>query len=235
MEELFYVGRATKTKLNAMYIDTIGKLATCKRVYLELKLGKFGGMIWDFANGIDNSFIPEQNYQHEIKSIGNSITAIHDINNFEEAKSVFYVLSESVASRLRDSNFKGRTISISLRDKNLKHFGTRQMKLSEATNTTDEIMYCVKKLLKNNYDFKVPLRSIGVSVSSLEKPKEHLQLSLFDNTKEVRQENLEQAIDNIRNKYGFDKIKRCSMLQHGDLTNFNPKDDHTIHPVSYFN
>lgn len=234
VEDLFYVGKATKRNLHKMYITTIGKLATCKRIYLELKLGKFGGMIWDFANGIDNSVVPLHDYESEIKSIGNSITTKYDLHNFEEAKAVFYVLSESIASRMRKKGITGYTVSIRLRDKNLHFLGTRQMKLDTAITTSNDIMECVKTLLKNNYDFDIPLRSIGVTVSSLEKDNQQLLLPLFNESENNRQESLEQVIDNIRKTYGFSKVKRCSMLVHDTLTDFNPQEDHTIHPVSYF-
>lgn len=234
VEDLFYVGKATKRKLHKMYIDTIGKLATCKRMYLELKLGKYGGMIWDFANGIDNSFVTSHDYEGEVKSIGNSITTKYDLHNFEEATAVFYVLSESIASRMREKGMTGYTVSISLRDQNLHFLGNRQMKLDRPITTSNDIMGCVKTLLKDNYDFHIPLRSIGVTVSSLEKDDQQLQLPLFDEFDNNRQESLEQAIDSIRSTYGFDKVKRCSLLVHDTVTNFNPKEDHTIHPVSYF-
>ena len=41
-------------------------------------------------------------------------------------------------------------------------------------------------------------------------------------------------IDQIRSHYGFNSVKRCSMLMDQTLTDFNPKGDHVIFPVSYF-
>ena len=45
---------------------------------------------------------------------------------------------------------------------------------------------------------------------------------------------LEVVIDQIRSHYGFNSVKRCSMLMDQTLTDFNPKGDHVIFPVSYF-
>ena len=41
-------------------------------------------------------------------------------------------------------------------------------------------------------------------------------------------------MDQIRSKFGFDKIKKCTLLVDKELTDFNPKGDHIIHPESWF-
>ena len=63
-----------------------------------------------------------------------------------------------------------------------------------------------------------------------------MQLSLFDDTAErlLVQEQLEKTIDKLRDRFGHDAITRASALLDPKLTGFNPKEDHTIHPYSYF-
>ena len=41
-------------------------------------------------------------------------------------------------------------------------------------------------------------------------------------------------MDEIRRRFGFYAVRRCSTLMDRPLTEFNPKEDHTIHPVGYF-
>ena len=48
------------------------------------------------------------------------------------------------------------------------------------------------------------------------------------------QEQIEKTIDMLRYRFGHDAIKRASALLDPKLTGFNPKEDHTIHPYSYF-
>lgn len=234
VEDLFYVGRATKEKLNQMNIFTVGALAQSDLAKIKRGLGKMGELIWGFANGYDVSQVALNGYCDPIKSVGNSITTPQDITNVNDAKLVFYVLCESVASRLRDAGFKGNVISISLRNKQLESF-TRQRKIEKATNLTKEIMRVVLDLLSENYSFLIPLRSVGVTVSKLEADREEVQLSFFDNEEErCIERKLEETVDQIRARFGFDKLKRCCMLENSDLTDFNPKGDHIIHPVSFF-
>ena len=63
VSELFSIGRRTLPKLNNLGIKTIGDLAHFDRNILIKKFGKQGNMIWEYANGIDNSEVkyePEQ-------------------------------------------------------------------------------------------------------------------------------------------------------------------------------
>ncbi|MBR3839865.1 MAG: DNA polymerase IV [Erysipelotrichales bacterium] len=231
--ELLYVGHATERKLKSHGIYTIGELANTPISFLRNKLGKMGVIINYFANGYDESEVTLCGDTDSVKSIGNSITTKRDINTFDEAIQVYYVLSESVASRARDINMVGSVISISARDVNLQSF-TRQMKIDNPTNVSEDIMKTVKLLVQNNIDFQVPLRSIGVSLSSLQSDNGYYQMNLFDDTDYTRSKVLEETMDSLRNKYGFECIKRCSMLLYEDLTTFNPKEDNIVHPVGFF-
>lgn len=234
VEDLFYVGSATKAKLEVMGIKTIGELVNVGVAALRNRFGKMGEVLWGFANGLDLSDVAHQEYSREVKSVGNSITAVRDIMNYEDAKIVFYVLSESVASRLKDNGLKGYVVSIGLRNKNLQWF-SRQHKRDIATNISEEIMETTLALLKDNYDFSIPLRSIGISVSMLVPDNHPSQMSLFiDEKKRDKAKKMDQTLDQIRNRFGHYSIQRACVLLDAKLTGFAPKEDHVIHPVSYF-
>lgn len=50
VEELFMVGRKSVPKLNRMGIYTIGDLAKTDKQTIIKTFGKFGNMIWEYAN-----------------------------------------------------------------------------------------------------------------------------------------------------------------------------------------
>ena len=234
VSDLFYVGRATKHKLAHYAIETIGQLAQLPKGWMKDRFGKMGELIWWFANGEDVSEVALISHQDPVKSVGNAITAPKDVCTYEEAKLVYYVLVESVASRLREQGLRGNVISITLRSTELSWF-SRQRKLTQATNIAAEIMPVVLTLLQENYDFTIPLRTIGVTVSGIEKDTGFTQLNLFVSEQErQRQRKLEETMDAVRERFGFAKIQRCSMLQDRHLTDFNPKEDHVVHPVGFF-
>ena len=62
VSELFMLGRKTIPKLYNMRIKTIGELAKTDKQLMIKKFGKHGLMMWEYANGIDNS---EVHYQYE--------------------------------------------------------------------------------------------------------------------------------------------------------------------------
>lgn len=232
--DLLYVGRATKAKLLAMGIETIGDLANFSRPLIEKKLGKMGLVIHMFANGEDCGEVDHVDYEHDPKSVGNGVTTKHDMSNFEDVKIVYTVLCESVATRLRRLDKRGRVIKVGLRSVDLSWI-SHQVKLSDATNISLEILDVVMCLVKECWDFKTSLRSINVTVSCLEKDSGAFQLNLFSDEKSrIEERKLDEAMEKIRERYGHEKVCRCNTLLDTELSDFNPITDHTIHPVGYF-
>ena len=77
VSDLFFVGRATATKLLSMGIRTIGELADADPVWLKKMLKKQGEIIWGFANGIDLSPVLAQPPAN--KGYGNSTTTPYEL------------------------------------------------------------------------------------------------------------------------------------------------------------
>ena len=88
---------------------------------------------------------------------------------------------------------------------------SHQTTLANATDLTDEIYKNAKRLFVESWKGE-PLRLIGVALTNL-KDESFEQLSLFeDNEKKERRRKLDATMDEIRRKYGNDKIKRASIM-----------------------
>ena len=234
VSELLYVGRSTQRKLNSRGVITIGDLANYPVEYLVSALGKWGEILSLFANGKDTAPVRKLNESSAVKSIGNGTTCPRDLLDNRDVKLVFTVLAESVAARLRDYGLKCTGVQIHLRDNKLYSI-TRQKKIKKPTYLSTDIIDAAMELLVNSYDWQNPLRSVGVRAIDLVTENTYMELSLFDdNEKIIEQENLAHTIDSLRKRFGHDSILRASCLLDTSLTGFNPKEDHTIHPVSYF-
>ena len=122
VSDLLYVGRSTNQKLLRFGIKTIGDLACADEKMLNSTLGKMGIILWSFANGYDDSPVKVENTHAPIKSVGNSTTTPRDLLTDEDVKIVIYMLSESVAARLRKNGFRCRVVEISVRDNELYSF-----------------------------------------------------------------------------------------------------------------
>ncbi len=229
--ELLYVGRATQRKLANRGIMTIGHLARSDLRELKLQLGVWGETLWRFANGLDVAAVRQSDDEQMVKSIGNSTTTPRDLMNEQDVRLIVYVLAESVAARMRRHGVKCRTVEISVRNTELQSF-ERQAKLSAPAQTSNEIAARAMELFAANYRWELPIRSLGVRGSDLVTADQHLQLDLFGGCK-IEDAAADKAVDDIRRRFGHNSIQRCSMLLDRQLSGFNPKDDHVIHPVGF--
>lgn len=231
-EDLLYVGSATRKKLNSLGIFTIGQIANTPVDILKKNLGKWGQMLHSFANGNDTSTVALYGETSPVKSIGNSTTSPRDLKDITDVKIIMGVLADSVARRMREQGLSCMLVSITVRDNSLCSF-TRQKKLLSYTDITSEILSTALALFKESYSWKKPIRSLGLSVSELTCKDSGTQLSLFeDNKKRLRQESLDKTTDALKNRFGNFIINPAVMLKDTTLSGFNPKADHTIHPVA---
>ena len=234
VSDLLYVGRSTNQKLARFGIKTIGDLAQTDEHLLMSHLGKMGGILWGFANGYDDSPVKMEHTHAPIKSIGNSTTTQRDLENDEDVKIILYILAESVAARLRDNGFKCRVVEISVRDNELYSF-TRQHKIDYATNITGEIATEAYRIFKENYNWRKPIRSVGVRGADLVNDNYWEQMDLFSSVEQrEKQMKLDDAVDTIRRRFGFYSVQRGLMYRDKILSSVNAKEDHTTHPIGYF-
>ena len=136
------------------------------------------------------------------------------VNN-ADVKAVMMMLCESVAQRLRRQGVKGKTVTIYVRDKDLKSF-TRQGQLAACSNVSAEILDEAMALFVQNYDWVKPVRSVGVSVSDF--GDDFLQFDLSGNAKRHEKlEKVEHTMDDIRRRFGDSAVLRASLLCKDDL------------------
>lgn len=79
VNKLFMVGSKTKQKLNSRGVYTIGELAKLDINYIKGWLNKPGLLVWNYANGRDNTTV--RTNTPLIKSLSNSTTTPNNIDN----------------------------------------------------------------------------------------------------------------------------------------------------------
>ena len=210
--DLYGIGKMTIPKLLKMNIKTIGDLAQSDKKYIIRKFGKYGNMIWDHANGIDNSPVEERNQPP--KSIGNQETLPRDLYTKEEIEKVLAQIAEEVTFRLRKYNLLGTVISVNLRTNKFEDY-SHQKKLLNPTSNTKEVIIAAKEVLKE-MELKGPIRQVGLKLDKLTSSEEY-QISLFDNDSNNISHNkldkLDRTLDELKEKYGYTKITRGSSLK----------------------
>jgi DNA polymerase-4 len=238
VEELLYVGRATKSKLNWINVFTIGDLANVNYDLLRLSLGKAAaGVLQAFARGEDKSMVAPTEFESPVKSVGNSTTCPRDLVSDDDVRIMFYVLAESVGARLMELGLSAMTVEFSYVTKDMTVAATRQKKLEIPTNISGEIANAAFKLFKEHYShWPWPLRKVGVRGSTLVKMDAPRQFSLWENPERIlKNENLERAINMLRARYGNKIVQRAIMYTDPKLSSVDAKRDNLIHPVGVFN
>lgn len=209
VENLLYVGKSTLEKLNKYNIYTIGDLAGTSEEFLIEKFGKWGETLSKYARGDDDSPVKKYGEEEEAKSIGNSVTPYRDLKTIEDVKNVLAYLCESVSERaLRYGAGKARTVTLSVRDNALVWI-TRQAKLPYPSLLSGDIFSAAVELFKKNYDFRRPIRSIGVTLSDFMGEGEGEQLAIGQDVKKYEKRlELEKKVNALREKYGKNSVRR---------------------------
>jgi DNA polymerase-4 len=210
IDELFMVGRATSRKLLARNIKTIGDLAHSDPHLLRISLKSHGTLIWNYANGIENSRVKPSG-SIKVKGMGNSTTLPFDVEDRKEAQLVLLSLVETVATRLRHSQYCAQLIAISFRTDEFLTY-SHQKKNSHTTDCTNEIWEIACQLFDELWKGQ-PLRHMGVRVSELCR-NDFVQLSLFGRDYE-KERKVDHAVDVIRERFGANSIIRSSYLHSG--------------------
>ncbi|MEG2687141.1 MAG: DNA polymerase IV [Christensenellaceae bacterium] len=214
VRELLYVGRSTEQKLRRRSIMTIGDLANAQPQYLQKFLGKWGYMLWNYANGYDTSAVEDAAYHRKIKSIGNSTTTPRDLLTVEDVRSVVQTLSENVAMRLKKYKLKCMCVQVYVRAGTLERMN-RQRVLHQPTDLSADLASVAMQLFSEHYSLeKCPVRSVGVRAINLVSIDEK-QLNIFEDLKKIE---VECAVESLRRRFGENAVVRANVLQNQDLS-----------------
>ena len=209
VRDLLFLGKASEKKLVQNGIRTIGDLARANEKEIQMLLGeKAGHQLYLSANGIDDSPVKAQ--REEAKGISVETTFDEDIVSYEQIFPILLSQCDIVAARMRREGKKCNCVAVSFRTLEFKN-KSHQRKLDNPTDVTNEIYQNVRQLFQESWEGQ-PLRLIGVALTGLTEDS-FIQMSLFEDPKKrEQQKKLDEAMDNIRKKFGNDKIGRASTM-----------------------
>ncbi len=213
VSDLLYVGPATARKLAAWGIRTIGDLASADPQQLRYKLGKNGVMLWRFANGTDSAAVMPNGYAAPIKSVGHGVTCVRDLTSDYEVWQVLYELSQDVGHRLRAHGIAARAVQIFVRDRDLGWYQW-QMPLPCPSQSPYEITQAGYALFREHYRWPKPVRALTIRGINPEDENAPVQTDLFsDYLRREKQRRLDDAVDDIRRRFGYRSIYPASLQQ----------------------
>ncbi len=206
---LWGVGEKSRQKMG---INTIGELAQMSPEVLERTMGSHARIYWELAHGIDKR---EVEIYRKRKSVGREITFQNDIDDYMELETVLLDLAGQVSRRLRRQLIGARTFTLKLRYKNFKTL-TRRITLPMASNSEDTIYHAIKKIFYKVFHDGDSIRLLGLYASSLEDSPGVVQGELFAPAQDKRNETLDHALDQIRDRFGEKIITKASLLKRPD-------------------
>ena len=212
VSELLYVGPATKRKLTLLSCYTIGDLANADPRLIQQKLGKNGLMLYQFANGTDGARVMPSEYVPPVKSVGHGVTCVHDLESDYEVWLVLLALAQDVGHRLRVHEIQARAVQITIRDNELS-WQQWQMPLSYPSQSPFEIACAGYELFRMKYRWEKPIRALTIRGINPDSESAPVQLDMFnDYVPRARQKALDDAIDEIRGRFGERSIFNACLM-----------------------
>lgn len=207
------IGRRLEKKFKAIDVNTIGDFVMLDDKYIQNLMGIVGINLKQDLKA--ERFVPVLDYYKlpPPKSIGNGTTTTKDITSRKDIEKVVYFLAEKVSSRLINQKLYANTLSLTIKNKDLKTFH-KSMKI-KPTNSIKDLTNLGMNIADKIWNYNYPVRAIRLRASSLTSSLVK-QLSFFDDDKK----DFSNIVNDINKKYG--KIELAS-----DFSNYLNKSTHS--------
>lgn len=210
-DKVWSIGSKTAEKLQAWGITSMGELAHTNPYELRKKFGRVkSDALFALAWGVDRSRIANK---HIVKNKNYSQSQVLP-ERYTQTEKLSYVIREMgelLAIRLRNHKQAAQVVSLALSDGRYTADGdsfTAQLKIP-ATNQTKHIVDALMAIFKDHYH-KTPVRYINISADKII-PDAGSQIDLFAGAEEtVKQQDLDQTLDHVRQKFGNTAIFKSS-------------------------
>jgi DNA polymerase-4 len=214
IEALWGVGKVTTAKLNGIGIRTVGDVSRSSRVRLGSVIGASAAdHLLNLASGRDPRPVEPRERR---KSIGAQSAFPRGSRSSEQVDSLAAALVDRTARRLREAGRATRTVSVGLRFGDFSR-ASRARTLPFPTDETETILAAVRELFEASREeiLEKDLTLIGISLGNLQGADTvQMELPLAERAGGPGPDNtaLDQAVDDVRARFGEGLIKRASMI-----------------------
>jgi len=146
------------------------------------------------------------------KSVSRETTLSRDERDPARLEALLGLLTARVAAQLRDEGLVARTVTLKLRHDDFVTV-TRRQTLPEATDLDRELLAEARRLFRAAFEEvrrrDRGVRLIGIAATNLTTAVEP---DLFESADRARLRDLTDAVDRVRDRYGFDAVTPASLL-----------------------
>lgn len=157
------VGPATADYMKRHGIETGADLKAKSLQFLAEHFGKSGPYFYGIARGIDERQVRPDRIR---KSVGAEDTFVQDIDSFDLAKAELKPLADKVWRYCTAQGISGRTVTVKIKYSDFTQ-ATRSRTGTQPISAVPDIVEAAETLLSTVYPFKLPVRLLGVTLSSL--------------------------------------------------------------------
>ena len=210
LSKVWGIGPRMEVNLNRLGIYSMYDLAHYDRHKLKQKFGVIGTELWNHANGIDLSLIGDMEKTRD-KSYSHSQVLFKDYNG-NNIKIIIREMVEVVTMRLHKNHVTSSLIGLGIGySKDVGGSFYHQIKLDQPTDIESVILANTLMIFDKYYE-DLPIRKVTVSCGRLQE-KSGVQLNIFDNIEKIKeQEQINEAILEIKDKYGKNALLKASSL-----------------------
>ena len=210
LSKVWGIGPRMEVNLNRLGIYSVYDLAHYDRNKLKQKFGVIGTELWNHANGIDLSLIGDMEKTKD-KSYSHSQVLFKDYNG-NNIKIIIREMVEVVTMRLHKNHVTSSLIGLGIGySKDVGGSFYHQIKLDQPTDIESVILANALMIFDKYYE-GLPIRKVTISCGKLQE-KSGVQLNIFDNIEKIReQEQINEAILEIKDKYGKNALLKASSL-----------------------
>ncbi len=163
VRKFFGVGKVTEAKMHQHKIFTGKDLKQYSEIELTQLFGKSGRHYYHISRGIDERPVRQSRVR---KSIGKETTFGDDLTDTQEIWTILEGLATRVAEVLNAKEMRAKTLTLKVKYKDFK-LVTRSKTIETDIVNVDQILTHLPELIQKTDIGKVPIRLIGVSLSSL--------------------------------------------------------------------
>jgi DNA polymerase-4 len=146
------------------------------------------------------------------RSVSRETTLARDVRDPEWLERTLALLTARVASQLREERLVAKTVTLKLRHDDF-HTVTRRHTLSEPTDLDGELLGAARTLFRQAFaDVRRrnrAVRLIGIAATNLGTAASP---DLFESEQRSRQRRLTQAVDQVRERFGFGSVGQGNLL-----------------------
>jgi DNA polymerase-4 len=204
IERMWGVGPVAAARLHKIGIRTFGDMQAAGPRRMRELFGTHGPTLLDLAAGRDARAVTSLGAP---KSVGHETTFSVDVDDEDVLHGTLVALTDAVAARLRGHGLKARTVTIKIRDASFRTV-TRRRTLVAPTCVTDTLLHHVLELWEREVRLRGPIRLLGVSTSGFS-----AQAMLFEEPGDEGREELDTAVDRVRDRYGRTALRRASTMR----------------------